>query len=128
MEFIETNNAPIPAGHYSQATISNGLIFVSGQLPIVPVTKEKVLGSTDAQTKQALENVKAIVEAAGSDLNHIVKVNIYIADGDDWGAVNQVYSDFFGSHKPARAIVPVNTLHYGFKIEIEAIAELNNRT
>ena len=124
MKFIETPNAPLPGGHYSQATISNGLIFVSGQLPIVPGTKEKVLGDIEDQARRALENVKAIVEAAGSSLDKIVKVNVYLADGDDWGIVNQVYSGFFGSHKPARAIVPVKTLHYGFKIEVEAVAEL----
>ncbi len=124
MRFIQTSNAPLPGGHYSQATVSNGLIFVSGQLPIVPGSKEKILGPIEDQTRQALQNVKAIVEAADSDLNHVLKVNIYLADGDDWGTVNQVFSNFFKDHKPARAIVPVKTLHYGFKIEIEAIAEV----
>ncbi|MFN7120183.1 MAG: RidA family protein [Saprospiraceae bacterium] len=121
LQFVETPNAPLPAGHYSQATIANGLIFVAGQLPITP-NREKVLGSIEEQTLQTLENVRAIVEAAGSDLAHVAKVTIYIADIELWDGVNQVYTQFFGSHKPARAIVPVKDLHYGFKIEIEAVA------
>jgi len=121
LQIIETSNAPLPAGHYSQATIANGLIFVAGQLPIKP-NREKVLGSIEEQTLQTLENVKAIVEAAGSDLHHIVKVTIYISDISLWEGVNKAYTAFFGEHKPARAMVPVKDLHYGFLIEIEAIA------
>ncbi|MBK7873220.1 MAG: RidA family protein [Saprospiraceae bacterium] len=121
MRIIETLNAPLPAGHYSQATEWNGLIFVAGQLPIKP-NREKVLGTIEEQTLQTLENVKAIVEAAGSDLDQVLKVTVYIADISLWDQVNKVYTEFFGSHKPARAIVPVKDLHYGFLIEIEAIA------
>ncbi len=121
LQIIETSNAPLPAGHYAQATIANGLIFVAGQLPIKP-NWEKVLGSIEEQTLQTLENVKAIVEAAGSDLNHIAKVTIYISDISLWEGVNKVCTSFFGDHKPARAMVPVKDLHYGFLIEIEAIA------
>lgn len=122
LQIVETPNAPLPAGHYSQAMIANGLVFVAGQLPIKPETKEKVLGSIEDQTLQTLQNVKAIVEAAGSDLQHVAKVTIYIADIELWDGVNKVYTEFFGTHKPARAIVPVKDLHYGFKIEIEAVA------
>ncbi len=118
---IETPNAPLPAGHYSQAMVWNNLIFVAGQLPLKP-NKEKVLGSIEEQTEQTLENVKAVVEAAGSDLNHVLKVTVYISDISLWDGVNKVYTKFFGEHKPARAIVPVKDLHYGFLIEIEAIA------
>ena len=121
LQIIETSNAPLPAGHYSQAIIANGLVFVAGQLPIKP-NKEKVLGSIEAQTLQTLENLKAIVEAAGSDLQHIVKVTVYISDIALWDGVNKVYTEFFGTHKPARAIVPVKDLHYGFQIEIDAVA------
>jgi 2-iminobutanoate/2-iminopropanoate deaminase len=124
LQIIQTSNAPLPAGHYSQATVANGFIFVAGQLPIKPITKEKVLGSIEEQTLQTLENVKAIVEAAGSDLNHVAKVTIYISDISLWDGVNKVYTEFFGAHKPARAIVPVKDLHYGFLIEIEAVAVL----
>ncbi len=121
MKFIETPNAPLPAGHYSQATVWNDLIFVAGQLPITP-SREKVLGSAGEQALQALENLKAIVEAAGGDLEHVLKVTVHIADISLWDEVNAVYAKFFGGHKPARAIVPTKELHHGFLIEIEAIA------
>lgn len=119
---ISTPNAPAPGGHYTQAVEWNGLIFVSGQLPVEPVTGAKITGDIGAQTRQALENVKAIVEAAGSDLAHVLKTTVYISDISLWGAVNEVYADFFGPHRPARAVVPTRELHYGFLIEIEAVA------
>jgi 2-iminobutanoate/2-iminopropanoate deaminase len=121
---IYTPEAPTPSGHYSQAIVFNNVVYISGQLPVVPETGEKVLGPIEDQTIQILKNIKAIAEAAGSDISKIIKVTVYISDIDLWGNVNKVYSDFFGTHKPARAIVPVKDLHYGFKIEIEAIAAL----
>jgi 2-iminobutanoate/2-iminopropanoate deaminase len=121
---IYTPEAPAPSGHYSQATVFNNVVYISGQLPVVPETGEKVSGSIEDQTIQILKNIKAIAEAAGSDISKIIKVTVYISDIDLWGNVNKVYSDFFGTHKPARAIVPVKDLHYGFKVEIEAIAAL----
>ena len=123
MKFIETPNAPSPAGHYSQAVEFNDLIFVSGQLPVNPETNEKVSGTIDEQTHQALKNVKAILEAAGSNLQNVIKVTVYISDIALWGNVNQIYATYFGDHKPARAIVPTRELHHGFKIEIEAVAK-----
>ena len=122
IQTIETPNAPLPAGHYVQASVWNDLIFVSGQLPINPVTKQMITGPIDAQSRQVLENVKAILEAAGSDLSHVLKTTVYIADIALWDQVNAIYADFFGDHKPARAVVPTNKLHYGFLIEIEAVA------
>lgn len=122
IQTIQTPNAPAPGGHYAQATSWNDLIFVSGQLAIKPITKEKVLGNIEVQTVQVLENLKAIVEAAGSDLHHVLKTTVYIADIELWGRVNTVYADFFGDARPARAIVPTKALHHGFLIEIEAIA------
>lgn len=124
MHFIETDKAPLPAGHYSQATVHNGLVFIAGQLPIKPDTREKVLGPIEDQATQVLKNLEAIVEAAGSSLSKVLKVTVFISDIELWGPVNSVYKDFFGEHKPARAIVPVKDLHYGFQIEIEAIAAL----
>ena len=124
IETVLTENAPKPAGHYSQAVVHNGLVFVAGQLAIKP-NGERVLDSIEAQTEQAMANVAAILRAASSDLNRLLKVTIYISDIELWGAVNQVYTRLMGEHRPARAIVPVKDLHYGFQIEIEAIAALN---
>jgi len=122
MQKIHTPNAPKPAGHYSQAIIHNGLAFVAGQLPINPITGEKITGSIEDQTEQVIKNIGAIFEAAGCDLDSVIKTTVYISDIQLWNRVNAVYARFFGDHKPARAVVPVSTLHYGFQIEMEAIA------
>ena len=124
IETVLTDEAPKPAGHYSQAAVYNGLVFVAGQLAIKP-SGERVLDSIEAQTEQAMANVAAILRAAGSDLSRLLKVTIYVSDIELWGAVNQVYTRLMGDHRPARAVVPVKELHYGFQIEIEAIAALN---
>lgn len=119
---ITTKNAPIPGGHYSQAIVHNGLVFVSGQLPIDPATGEKKIGSIEEQTEQTLKNVQSVLEASGSDLNHVLKATVYVANIDLWGQVNTVYARVFGEHRPARAVVPTRDLHHGFLIEIEVIA------
>jgi len=119
---IQTPDAPTPAGHYSQATVYNGLVFVAGQLSIDPATGERKLGSIEEQTEQALKNVHAILQAAGSDWGRVLKMNVSIADMGLWEAVNKVYSRVLGEHRPARAIIPTGPLHHGFLIEIEAIA------
>lgn len=117
-----TPNAPRPAGHYSQAVVYNRIVYVSGQLAIDPQTGEKRLDSIEAQTEQTLKNVEEILKASDSDLSRVLKMTIYISDINLWGAVNSVYARVMGEHRPARAIVPVKDLHYGFQIEIEAIA------
>jgi len=124
IEKILTPGAPVPAGHYSQAIVYNNMVFISGQIPIVPATGEKLTGPIEEQTLQVLQNIKAIAEASGSDISKILKVTVYISNIELWGEVNKVYAAFFGDHKPARAIVPVKDLHYGCKIEMEAIAVL----
>jgi len=98
------------------------MVYVSGQLPIDPRTGEKRVGSIEEQTEQALQNLAAILRAAGSDLDQVVKTTVYISDIQLWGRVNAVYSRFFGKHRPARAVVPTRELHFGFQIEIEAVA------
>lgn len=123
MQFVTIPNAPRPAGHYSPAVITGNLIYVSGQVPMDPVTGEKVTGSFDAQCRQAMNNIVTILRAAGSDLTHVVKVNAYITDINDWAEFNTIYAEYFGEHRPARAVLPVGPLHYGFKVEIEVIAE-----
>lgn len=119
---IQTTDAPTPAGHYSQGVVHNGLVFVSGQLSIDPATGEKKLGSIEEQTEQALKNVHGIIRAAGSDWDKVLKVTLYVSDISLWDKVNQVYIRMLGDNKPARAVIPVGPLHYGFLIEIEAVA------
>ncbi len=126
MEKISTKNAPTAAGHYSQAVIHNGLIFVSGQLPIEPETGKPVVDSIEAQTTRALRNVEAILLAADSDLKHVLKFTIYVSDESLWGAVNETYAKILGEHKPARAIIPVGKFRGEFLIEIEAVAAVKN--
>src|SRR5512138_2354146 len=104
---VYTHDAPEPGGHYSQAIVYNNMVFISGQIPVVPGSGEKLNGPIEEQTLQVLNNIKAIVEASGSDISKIVKVTVYISDIELWGAVNKTYAAFFGQHKPARAIVPV---------------------
>jgi 2-iminobutanoate/2-iminopropanoate deaminase len=122
---VSTPNAPSPAGHYSQAVVYNGLVFVSGQLSVDPQTGEKRLGSIEEQTEQALKNVAEILKAADSDLSRVLKMTVYIADINLWSAVNAVYARLLGEHRPARAVIPTGELHHGFLIEIEAIAAVN---
>lgn len=122
MKQIKTDKAPQPAGHYAQAWLHNDLVFISGQLPVDPATGEKRLGSIEEQTLQVLRNVEAVAEAAGSDIRHIIKTTVYVSDISLWGRVDKVYGEFFGEHKPARAVVPTKELHYGFQVEMEAVA------
>ena len=119
---VHTQNAPTPAGHYSQAVVHNGLVFVAGQLAIDPRTGERRLGSIEEQTEQALKNVGEILKAAGSDLSRVLKMTVYISDIELWGRVNEVYARVLGEHRPARAVIPTKELHYGFLIEIDAVA------
>lgn len=119
---IQPTNLPEPKGHYSPAIEHNGLIFVSGQLPIDNATGRVETGAIEAQAELALQNVEAILKAANSDLNHVLQMTIYISDMEDWSRVNDVYKKILGEHKPARAIVPVKDLHFGTKIEIQAMA------
>jgi len=122
---VFTEEAPKPGGHYSQAVVHNGLVFVAGQLPIDAKTGEKLTGSIEQQTEKCLMNVAAILKASGSDLSRVLRMTIYVSDMEHWLAVNTVYARVMGEHRPARAIVPVKELHYGFKIEIEATAAVN---
>ncbi|GAB3546697.1 RidA family protein [Spirosoma fluminis] len=125
MTLIDTPNAPAPGGHYSQAVVHNDLAYLSGILPIKP-TGEKLTNATLAeQTEQVLANLDAILQAAGSQREHVLKVTIFVSDINAWGTVNQLYAQFFGDHKPARSVVPVLPLHYGLQLELEAIAVIS---
>ena len=124
MKIIETKNAPGAVGAYSQGIVSNGFVSSSGQLPLVPETGELISDDVKKATRQSLENVKAIVEAGGSSVEKIVKVNIFLDDVNDFAAVNEAYAEFFGDHKPARSCVEVGKLPKNGLLEIEAIAEI----
>ena len=121
---ILTQDAPRPGGHYAQAIVHDNLVYVSGQLPIDPQTGEKRVGSIEEQTEQALKNLAAILRAAGSDVDRVLKTTLYVSDIALWDRVNAVYARFFGQHRPARAVVPTKELHFGFQIEIEAVAAI----
>ena len=127
MNKIKLPNAPEPKGHYSPAVEHNGLIFVSGQLPVNHETGEVETGAIELQTEIALRNVEDILVAANSDLNHVLQFTIYVSEMNDWDKVNEVYKRILGAHKPARTIVPVKDLHFGTKIEIQAIAAVREK-
>lgn len=128
MEIIETRKAAMPGGHYSQAVVSGGLIFVSGILPIEPDCKPDASLCFMDQANCVLRNAEAILHEAGVDFSKVVKTTVYITDIGNWPAFDQAYAGAFGAHKPARAIVPVLDLHHDFKIEIELIASAQQKS
>ncbi len=127
MDKISTPKAPPPGGHYSQGIVHDGLVYVSGQLPLDPDTGKKILGSIEEQTNQVLKNLAAVLEAAGSGMDRVVKTTVYVSDIRLWDRVNAVYSAHFGGHTPARAIVPTGPLHHGFLVEIEAVGVVERK-
>ena len=122
MKVIQPSDQPQPKGHYSPGIEHHGIVYVSGQLPMDLVTREPFAGDIETQTELALRNVEAVLHAAGSSLNRVMQMTIYISDIELWGAVNRKYAEVMGDHRPARAIVPVKDLHFDTKIEIQAIA------
>ena len=126
MNKIQPPNQPQPKGHYSPGVEHNGLIYVSGQLPMTLDTREPFTGDIGEQTELALRNVEAVLQAAGSDLSHVLQMTIYVSDMELWSAVNAKYVEVMGDHRPARAIVPVKDLHFDTKIEIQAIAAMTD--
>jgi len=122
---IYTENAPQPIGPYNQGILvenPNKTLFISGQIPIDPETGKLVKGEITEQARQAIENLVAVLEAAGATVDDVVKVNVYLEDINDFGEFNKVYEEYFGRSKPARAVVQVARLPKDVKIEIEAIA------
>ena len=112
---------PSPAGHYSPVIEHDSTLYISGQLPMDPATKE-VPDGVEAQTRRALDNLEILLLAAGSDRDHVLQVRIYVSDIDLWDAVNRTYAAWFGDHRPARAIIPCGGLHFGCLLELEAVA------
>ena len=123
-QVIHTDNAPAAIGPYSQAVKAGNMLFVSGQVPFVPETMEIVEGDVKAQTAQSLKNVQAILAEAGLDFSHVVKSTVFIKDMNEFAQINEVYAEFFGENKPARACVEVARLPKDVKVEIELIAVL----
>ena len=121
-QVIHTDNAPKAIGPYSQAVKAGNMLFVSGQVPFVPETMEIVEGDVKAQTAQSLKNVQAILAEAGLDFSHVVKSTVFIKDMNEFAQINEVYAEFFGENKPARACVEVAGLPKDVKVEIEVIA------
>ena len=122
MRIIHTEKAPAALGPYSQGIEANGTLYVSGQISFVPETMTLVSDDVKAQTRQSLENVKAIVEAAGYTMQDVVKAGVFIKNMDDFAAINEVYAEYLGDVKPARACVEVARLPKDVKVEIEVIA------
>ena len=122
MKAIHTNNAPAAIGPYSQAIEVNGFVFASGQIPIDPKTGDFVEGGIKEQTAQALTNAGNILKEAGTDLAHVVKTTVYLADMADFAAMNEVYATFFSQPFPARSAVAVKDLTKGARVEVEVLA------
>lgn len=124
-QVIHTNEAPQAIGPYSQAIMAGNMLFVSGQIPVVPATGEVVSADVEAQTKQCLENLKAVLAAAGLTLEDVVKTTVFIKNMDDFGKINAVYGQYFQENCPARACVEVARLPKDVQVEMEAIAVKN---
>ena len=120
---ISTDKAPAAVGPYSQANAVQGLVFVSGQLPLIPGTKDLVDGDIAAATRRVLDNCRAVLEAAGSSLDRVVKVTVLMRDMAEFAAMNEVYGEYFPQDPPARAAFQVAALPLGAQVEMEMIAE-----
>lgn len=125
MKTISTANAPAAIGPYAQGNIAGGLLFASGQIPLDPETGELVGSTIEEQTAQVMKNVAAILEAAGTDFDHVVKTTCFLNDMNDFAAFNVEYAKSFGEVRPARSAVAVEKLPKGALVEVEVIAEVN---
>ena len=121
---VATTNAPAPFGHYVQGMAAGGFVFISGQLASLADGTLQPEADFEAQARQALVNLLAIAAAADAAPERVVKVTAYIVGAEHWPAFNRIFAEAFGSHRPARSVVPVPALHHGYLIEIEAIARL----
>jgi 2-iminobutanoate/2-iminopropanoate deaminase len=121
-EAVQTDNAPKAIGPYEQAIKANGFLYTAGQIPIDPKTDKFVTGSIAAQTRQVLENLKAVLEAGGSSLDRVIKATVFLKNMADFAAMNEVYGQYLGSAKPARSTVAVAELPRGALIEIDFVA------
>lgn len=122
MKYVETPKAPRAIGPYSQAIVVGQLVYTAGQIALDPETMELVGGDVAAQTERVLQNLQAVLEAAGSSLEDVVRTTVYLIHMDDFPAMNQVYARYFGSHRPARSTVTVAALPKNARVEIDAVA------
>src|SRR3954453_23953285 len=120
--YAEPTGMAAPGGHYSHAVRAGGMVFVSGQLPIAPDGAKLVDEPFERQAQQVLDNVTAALKSAGSGVDRLAQGRVYVSDIGDWPAFNTIYARWAGTARPARAVVPVPALHYGFRIEVEAVA------
>src|SRR5918992_5320779 len=127
LDVVATGGAPKAIGPYSQAIAIDGLIFTAGQVALDPATGELVVGGIADQTTRALENLRAVLTAAGSSPSQVVKTTVFLVDMADFGAMNEVYGRFFGDHRPARSTVAVAGLPRGALVEIEVIATVSGK-
>lgn len=125
MQFISPSTISTPKGHYSPGVVHNGIVYVAGQLPI-NADGEVQLKSIEEQTALCLHNIEEILLTANSSLQHILKVNVFVSDIASWPAINAEYARIMGSHKPARVVIPCNTLNYGCGVEIDCIASVKD--
>lgn len=119
---VETDRAPAAIGPYSQAIVAGDLVFTAGQIALDPATMQVVEGDVAAQTARVMENLKAVLESAGASLASVVKTTVFLADMNDFAAMNEVYGRYFGDHRPARSTVQAARLPRDVKVEIETIA------
>jgi 2-iminobutanoate/2-iminopropanoate deaminase len=124
IETVATDRGPKAIGPYSQAIRANGFVFLSGQIPLDPKTQQVVEGDIAVQTERVLENLKGVVEAAGSSLQRAVRTTVFLADMDDFAAMNEVYGRYFATHPPARSTVQVSRLPRNVRVEIDLVALL----
>ena len=119
---INPDSMAAPGGHYSHVVAAGGFVFVSGQLPIAPDGRKLNEAPFEQQARQVLDNVASALTAAGSAVGRLVQVRVYVTDIGSWPTFNKLYAEWAGSARPARCVVPVPQLHYGFKVEVEAVA------
>ena len=124
IEAVSTDLAPNPAGHYSQAVVHAGLVYISGQLPVSSNGDDLTSANFDCQARKVMENLLAILGAAGSSPKRLLKVTAYIVGVEHWPEFNAIYADCLGDVKPARSVVPVHELHHGYLVEVDAIAAI----
>ncbi len=123
-KIIKTDKAPLPVGPYSQAVIYGELVFLAGQISIDPATNSVMPGTIQEETRRVLENIKAVLEEAGSSLEKVLKTTVFLADMEDFGEFNKIYKEYFSSNPPARSCFQVGKLPKGMKVEVEVIAHL----